>query len=186
MTKPSLSALATAVLVSASLLSAPAAEAGSKKMWDNLSTGLALGVGAVAGVTTLKKQDNTGLKQLSWTLGSTLLITEALKATVHENRPDGSGNDGFPSGHTSMAFAAATYFGIRYGDQYPQYVPYVYGAAALTGIARVEAKKHYARDVLAGALLGWGMGKLITTPQNAELMVAPTAGGASVTYTKHF
>ena len=186
MKQASLSGLGIAVLVSASVLAPVPGHAANTKIWDNFSTGLALGLGGVAAVTTLSKSDTGGEKQLFLSLGSTLLATEALKAVVHERRPDGSGNDGFPSGHTAMAFAAATYFSVRYGEQYRQYVPFAYGAAVLTGISRVEAKKHRARDVIAGAALGWGLAHLFTTPQNAELSIAPGNGGATLTYTKRF
>lgn len=186
MKQTSLRGVATALVISASMLAPVSAQAANTKMWDHLSTGLALGLGGVAAATTLEKSDKTGAKQFAFTLGATFLATEALKSVVHEPRPDGSGHDGFPSGHTAMAFAAATYFSIRYGQQYRQYVPLVYGAAALTGISRIKARKHYARDVFAGALLGWGVAKLLTTPENVDMRITPTATGASLTYTTHF
>ena len=165
---------------------APVPARADTKLWDKGSTVLVLGLGALAAGTTVARSDATGGKQLLFTFGSTFLAAEALKATVHERRPDGSGNDGFPSAHAAVAFAAATYFSIRYGDEYPQFVPWAYGAAALTGIARVKARKHYARDVIAGAALGWGLAQYFTTSQNSQLNVGPAPGGAAITYTQHF
>ena len=186
MTRTTLATAGLIALMSASALTPLPAQAANRKAWDHGSTALALGLGALAAGSTLAKSDAPGAWQLAYTIGSTFLATEALKAAIKEQRPDGSGNDSFPSGHTSMAFAAATYFNIRYGHEYPQYVPWVYGAAALTGIARVEAKKHYAQDVVAGAALGWVLARYFTTAQDAQVTVAPTADGAAVTFTQHF
>ena len=36
-------------------------------------------------------------------------VTYGLKYSVEERRPDGSGDDSFPSGHTSISFAAAEF-----------------------------------------------------------------------------
>lgn len=165
---------------------APMPARADTKAWDKASTALVFGLGSLAVAATVARSDATGSKQLLFTLGSTILAAEALKHVIHAPRPDGSGNDGFPSGHAAVAFAAATYFAIRYNDQYPQYVPWAYGAAALTGLARVQAKKHYAQDVIAGAALGWALGRFFTTPLDAQLTVAPAPGGASITYTQHF
>src|SRR5947208_1387868 len=66
-------------------------------------------------------------------------------------RPDGSNDQSFPSGHASAAFQAASFVQRRY-DDLPAWPGYV--LATYTGWTRVEAKKHYASDVLAGAALG--------------------------------
>jgi membrane-associated phospholipid phosphatase len=185
MTRVSLASAGLVFVICANGL-APVPARADTKVWDKGSTVLVLGLGALAAGTTVVRSDATGGKQLLFTLGSTFLATEALKATVHAPRPDGSGNDGFPSGHVAIAFAAATYFAIRYNDQYPQYVPWAYGAAALTGLARVQAKKHYAQDVIAGAALGWVLGRYFTRPLDAQVTVGPAPGGAAITYTQHF
>ncbi len=186
MKSTSISGIGISAIVAASLLAPVPAQAGSRQSWDHLSTGLALGLGGLAAGTTFGQADYPGGKQLLLTLGSTVLATEALKAVVNEPRPDGSGNDGFPSGHTAAAFAAATYFAIRYGDEHPSLVPVAYGAALLTGYSRVRADKHYTRDVVAGAVLGWGLARIFTTSQNADIGVMPSRNGAMVTYTMHF
>lgn len=64
----------------------------------------------------------------------------------------GSSNGGFPSGHTTTAFAAATVF----AEQYPCWevaVP-AYAAAGAVGFSRIYANQHWGSDVMAGALLG--------------------------------
>lgn len=186
MTRAPRSGFATAALLCAGLALPVTAEAGSKHAWDNLSTGLVMGLGGAALATTVAKHDRKGGKQMLLGLGVTLLATEALKAAVDEERPDGSGHDSFPSGHTAVAFAAATYLSVRYGDQYRALPPIAYGAAVLTGVARVQADKHYARDVIAGAALGLGVAYMFTTSQQSELSVMPTRDGATVSYTVHF
>lgn len=82
--------------------------------------------------------------------GVTALVTSSLKLLVPRIRP-GGGTHSFPSGHTSAAFAAATLIDSNSGDAFG--VP-AYGLAALTGYSRVEAKRHYPSDVLAGAAIG--------------------------------
>lgn len=175
-----------AVLLSLGTLAPQAAVAGKTQTWDNVSTGLVLGLGGVAAAATLSKSDRTGFTQGLKAAGTTFLAVEALKAVIHEKRPDGSNNRSFPSGHMALAFAAATYFDIRYGQQYQPYVPVMYGLAALTGLARVEAKKHYAQDVLAGAAIGYAVARVFTTPFANQLTLAPTHNGMSLSYTKQF
>jgi membrane-associated phospholipid phosphatase len=54
-----------------------------------------------------------------WQAGGSILVGEGiaqgLKHSVHERRPDGSGNDSFPSGHAAVSFAAAATIHRRYG-----------------------------------------------------------------------
>lgn len=78
-------------------------------------------------------------------------ITYSLKSTVDAERPDKSGNDSFPSGHTSVTFQSAVFIHKRYGLK-NAILPYI--AASFTGWSRVDAQKHHTRDVLAGGLIG--------------------------------
>lgn len=163
-----------------------AAHASTQTKWANVSTLLALGLAGGASLATIAHPDAAGRVELIKTFAGTFLGTEALKAAVHERRPDGSGNDSFPSGHTAIAFASATYFDVRYGAEYPRLVPIFYGAAVLTGVARIKAHKHYFKDVAAGALLGWGIAHLFTTEKHAMVSVYPAKGGLIVSYTRRF
>ena len=66
----------------------------------------------------------------------------------------------FPSGHTTVVFAAATVFAKEYGNT--TLVPILaYGAATLVGISRVVENAHWTTDVVAGAALGYLSGRLI-------------------------
>lgn len=82
------------------------------------------------------------------------------KAGVGRKRPDGDGNESFPSGHASSAFAAAR-LSNRNLDSI-EMKPWLrrtfqagnFTLAGATAWARVEARRHYPSDVLAGAALG--------------------------------
>lgn len=66
----------------------------------------------------------------------------------------------FPSGHTTVAFAAATVFASEYRDK--PVVPIIaYSAATLIGVSRITENKHWATDVLAGAAVGFLSGKQV-------------------------
>ncbi len=66
----------------------------------------------------------------------------------------------FPSGHTCSAFTIAAVYSEYYKET--MYVPVIaYSLATLAGISRMNDNKHWASDVLIGAALGYGIGKLI-------------------------
>ncbi|MEP6948619.1 MAG: phosphatase PAP2 family protein [Ginsengibacter sp.] len=66
----------------------------------------------------------------------------------------------FPSGHTTVAFGAATVFALEYKDH--PIVPVVaYSVASLIGLSRITENKHWSTDVLAGAALGFLAGKQV-------------------------
>jgi len=69
-------------------------------------------------------------------------------------------NGSFPSGHTTVAFAAATVYALEYANI--KWVPYfAYTAASLIGFSRLTENKHWATDVLAGAALGYLTGRQV-------------------------
>jgi len=145
---------------------AVSANAGGPQTWGHVSDALAIGLPLAAAGNAFAKGDTEGIKEFTYTLGSTFVAAEALKSLVHEKRPDGSGNDSFPSGHTAIAFASARFFDKRYA---PESSPLLYAAAGLTALARVKADKHYTKDVLAGAGLGY---------VSAEYFTRSISGGA--------
>lgn len=105
----------------------------------------------------------------------TTAFTYAIKYLTHRHRPnqDNPANpnlwegpfgsfdyDAFPSGHTSAAFAIATVFASEYRDKI--WVPVLaYIMASGAGLSRIYDDKHWASDVLFGAALGYGIGKLV-------------------------
>jgi membrane-associated phospholipid phosphatase len=67
--------------------------------------------------------------------------------------------DGWPSGHTANAFAAAATLSEIYKDNLWLKIG-VYSYAALTGFG-VATDVHWASEVLAGALIGYAVGKTV-------------------------
>lgn len=80
-------------------------------------------------------------------------------------KPLGS-QDSFPSGHTTWAFAAASSFAEHYTEPWAQVT--AYGLATLVGMARLEQNQHWTSDVVAGALIGTTVGKLVTQLNQAK------------------
>jgi membrane-associated phospholipid phosphatase len=107
----------------------------------------------------------------------TATYTEILKRAVGRPRPDLSDNRSFPSGHTSNAFALATVANAHFGPKIG--VP-AYLAAVAIGAARVDKNVHNLSDVLAGATLGYVVGRTVVkrdgTPQRkAHFQIVPSA-----------
>ncbi|CAN5394366.1 hypothetical protein BH11ARM2_BH11ARM2_10500 [soil metagenome] len=104
-------------------------------------------------------------------LGSTFLLTEGLKSITRERRPDGSDLQSFPSEHTSLAFTVAT----MQAQFHPREAVYWYLGATLIGASRIDLRKHYGHDVLAGAALGFGVARLeLSLPRG--LILQPLIG----------
>lgn len=84
----------------------------------------------------------------------------ALKAVIHEDRPDHSDNESFPSGHATMAFAAARSIDKEFRSE-SIWIPIAgYAAATAVGVERVARDRHHWYDVVAGAALGVGSAEL--------------------------
>jgi membrane-associated phospholipid phosphatase len=167
----------------ACLLCAAHTHAGTGLSWRNGSDLLAVGLPALAAGAAWGQGDTEGFKQLTLSMVTTVGTAELLKRSVHSMRPDGSDNKSFPSGHTAVAFAAVRFMDKRYGEQMAPYTPWLYVAAGMTGVARVEANKHHWRDVLAGGALGWGASQLWTQPvQGGQLSVVPANKGMALAW----
>ena len=139
---------------------------------DTAANVLRVALPAAAWGMTQYLDDAEGSKQFYYSFATTIATTLALKATVNKDRPDGSDNDAFPSGHTSMAFQGAAFLQRRYGWQYG--AP-AYALAAYVGYSRVNNDHHDSRDVLAGALIGIAASYYFAEPFYG-VQVTPTAG----------
>ena len=155
------------------------AHADSIHTWGNVSNVTSMAVPLLAGVATLANNDLQGSKELLLSTGSAVLAAELLKLGIHSNRPDGSDKKSFPSAHTTLAFSAAAFLDRRYGEQYTAtWTPALYGLAVLTGVARVEAKKHHWVDVVAGGGLGYASASYWTEPvHGGRMSLVPLQGG---------
>jgi len=67
--------------------------------------------------------------------------------------------DGWPSGHTAQAFAAAAVITEIYKDNIPLAIG-VYSYAALMGLG-VSVTVHWVSEAIAGALIGYAIGKTV-------------------------
>ncbi|MEO6583552.1 MAG: phosphatase PAP2 family protein [Ferruginibacter sp.] len=110
------------------------------------------------GLDGLGYKSKTALKnRTAVLLKGELFMTSAvfgLKRLTHQLRPDNSGDNSFPSGHTAQAFAAATFLSEEYQSKF-KWMPYLaYGIATSVGVLRMANNKHYISDVLLGAGLG--------------------------------
>jgi membrane-associated phospholipid phosphatase len=87
-------------------------------------------------------------------------VKAVLKKVVKEERPDHSDNKSFPSGHASMAFAAARSIDKEFRKDCI-WIPIAgYAAATAIGVERVVNKHHHWYDVVAGAGIGFGSAEL--------------------------
>ena len=112
----------------------------------------------------------------------------AMKAMIHEERPDHSDNKSFPSGHAAMAFAAARSIDKEFRKE-SIWIPIAgYAAATAVGVQRVARDRHHWYDVVAGAGVGigaaeltwWASDKLLG--KNSSIKVAASGNTVDVVY----
>lgn len=87
-------------------------------------------------------------------------VKTVLKKAIKEERPDHSDNKSFPSGHASMAFAAARSIDKEFRRE-SIWIPIAgYAAATAIGVERVVSDRHHWYDAVAGAGIGFGAAEL--------------------------
>lgn len=176
------------VTIAATLaVAAPApAYAKNEKTYATLSDIGAYGLTAVALGLPLVKGDTNGALQAGGSVAAAQLVTFGLKEAFPELRPDGSDRKSFPSGHTSMSFAAASSLFNRQGQSAG--IPAL-AVATFVGFARVQADKHHWYDVAVGAAIGTASGFLITRDRpDRTAMIVPwgDSKGAGMTLAMRF
>jgi membrane-associated phospholipid phosphatase len=104
----------------------------------------------------VKGRNNIGRATLSYgtSLAIMAILVNSIKYTAKVERPDGSKNNSFPSGHAAMAFTNASFLHKEYGMVNPAYSIAGYGSAAITGLGRNLNNRHWVPDILAGAGIG--------------------------------
>ena len=81
-------------------------------------------------------------------------VVQVGKRIAGRERPDGSNNHSFPSGHTSAAFVAAEFLHQEYKDKSVWISVGGYAMASFVGTARIYNNKHWLSDVITGAGIG--------------------------------
>lgn len=142
-----------------------------------LATTYTLKASGVEGASSWKRLGVNTMASLVICYGT----TQALKHTISKDRPDGSDNRSFPSGHSSIAFAAAHQLHKEYGKVSPWISVGGYAVAVFTAVDRVRRDRHDWLDVTAGAAtgiasteLGYWIGDKITGEKSRyQISVAP-------------
>ncbi len=153
---------------------ATAPAAADEDTWDDVGTGVRWALVGAALAAPAVQGDWKGELQAIGSIGAATLVTTGLKETISKERPDGSDNRSFPSGHTSSSFAAAATLHNRYG--WKTGLP-AFALASFVGASRIEAEKHDVVDVLAGAALGSLSGFLITSKRDDDVVIILWADG---------
>ncbi len=143
------------------------------------------GAFATYGIGKLSKHQ--GIELLGRDLVRAQVVTQSLtagvKLLVRRERPDGSNQASFPSGHSSGTFATATVLQRHYGWKVG--VP-AYTVAGYVAASRMNEGKHYLSDVVFGAAVGILVGRTVTLEiRNARFAVSPTLapGGIGIQMT---
>jgi len=122
---------------------------------------------AAAYSATVVNNDKEGGKEFLKSFSANAAATYSLKEIIKKDRPDGSNDDSFPSGHASMAFQAASFLQERYGRMYG--LP-AYTLAAYTSWTRLAVDDHDVEDVAVGAALGIASGFIFTSPSGKAVL----------------
>lgn len=104
----------------------------------------------------VKGRNNLGRATISYGASAIIMgiFVNAIKYTAKVERPDGSRNNSFPSGHSSNAFMNATFLHKEYGNISPIYSIAGYTMSTFTAVGRGLNNRHWISDVLAGAGIG--------------------------------
>ena len=128
---------------------------------------VAAGFYSVGAIVDDAKARETGVLATEALLDS-LIVQSVLKPVAGRDRPNVAhqnqkwldGGASFPSGHAIEAWALASVVAHEYSHR--KWVPFVaYGMASVTGMARFTAQQHYASDIVAGAAMGWFIGRYV-------------------------
>jgi membrane-associated phospholipid phosphatase len=112
----------------------------------------------VFGLNAIGIEGKNTLKARSVIIGTSYLLASSLfigaKSISSIERPDGSNNFSFPSGHTVIAFASAEFLYQEYKEVSLWYGISGYLVATVTGYLRIYNNKHWFSDVVTGAGIG--------------------------------
>lgn len=120
------------------------------------------------------------------TLWTKNLVTRYRPYTYQENlemkdRRQSDGRNSFYSGHTTMAFGAATYLAYSYeltnNSRLNKNLVWVgtFALASSTGLFRIFEQKHFLSDILVGSIVGTGLGILFAKQNSQNLFLTNTS-----------
>jgi len=156
--------------------------ADSKNTWNTISNVLGYGMPLIALGYIVDQEDEKGAMQFGGSLITAIGTSQVLKSAFPKDRPDGSGNDSFPSDHAAIMFSTSRFMTKRYdANPYTWYI-----AAGLTGIARVQADKHSWSDVLAGGAIGYLSSEIWVDRKDRQLAIFPQPGGLALSFKQQF
>jgi membrane-associated phospholipid phosphatase len=116
----------------------------------------------VGGMFTAGRFSHGRFRAMTYDMLDAALVNAAytgiLKVVTQRERPDGSDNKSFPSGHASNAFTLAAVAERHYG--WALGAP-AYAVAAFVGLERLQGNRHFPSDVVAGATLGYIVGRTV-------------------------
>jgi membrane-associated phospholipid phosphatase len=100
------------------------------------------------------------------------ILVEPIKYAVRRERPDGSNNLSFPSGHASVTFATATVIERHLGWRKSILG---YAIASYVAMSRIHDNQHYLSDVIFGAAVGTIAGRTVVHHQADYWAFTPVA-----------
>ncbi len=121
-------------------------------------------IAAVYGLNLAGYKGKNNLKNASLILVTSKIIStvgaQGIKHLSKRLRPDSSANNSFPSGHTTEAFANATFLYEEYKHKNIWIGIAGYAVASATAYLRIYNNRHWLSDVVAGAGVGIASTKL--------------------------
>ena len=143
-------------------------------------------IGAVGGfLITGQMTDDSRFRRFTYDVAQATalngLLTTGMKHAIGRTRPDGSNRLSFPSGHSSSMFAVAAVIDYHYG--LPGTIA-GYAVASFVAVSRLDRSKHYLSDVVAGATVGYIVGRTVARRMGREtdrsIVVVPILFGGRV------
>jgi len=128
-----------------------------------------------------------GAQNLFFTTATTMLVkntTKRIRPYAYnsevplEKKLNKDSRQSFFSGHTSLAFASASFLSTSYSHYFPEsdskYLVWgaSFGLASTVGFLRYKAGKHFPTDIIggaiAGSLIGWGISEMHKKTEKPE------------------
>jgi undecaprenyl-diphosphatase len=140
-------------------------------------------VGAFAlGDSRARRTSLEGVEALISVAATSVVLKHVFRVARPSSDPDRKtyfgrfSHDAFPSGHTMSAFATATVIAA----EYPRAAPYAYAVATLVGVSVIKRRWHWPSDVIAGAAIGYLIGRASIEVNARHLSVGLIPAGINV------